>query len=223
MKGSILIVEDETDIAASVAFALEQEGFSTRRAGRAGEALRIFEEERFDLIVLDVGLPDESGFDLLRRLRRKSEIPVIFLTARSEEVDRILGFELGGDDYVVKPFSPRELAARVRAVLKRSGDGGEMSPHFEVDENRQLIRFRGRHLQLSRYEYKILLLLIGRPGWIFSRDTIMEQVWDQPGESFDRTVDTHIKTIRQKLKEIDSEIDPIVTHRGSGYALREFI
>lgn len=217
----ILIVDDEKDIAETVEFALQKEGMLSSRAATAGEARKLLGEEEFRLIILDVGLPDENGFDFIKSLRRDSDLPVIFLTARTDEMDRVLGFELGGDDYVQKPFSPRELTARVKAVLKRSLSGKEEPPLFQIEENKLIIRYRGQALQLSRYEYKILKLLIARPGWVYSREKIMDLVWDEPEESFDRTIDTHIKTIRGKLKQIDPDFDPIVTRRGEGYALRE--
>ncbi len=219
MSKNILIVEDEQDIAETVEFALEREGYGVIRASTAGEARGLLGENAVHLIILDIGLPDKSGLDFLREFRARSELPVILLTARSEELDRVLGFEVGADDYVVKPFSPRELAARVRAVLKRTGGGDDKA--FRVDSNRRRIEYYGDKLDLSRYEYGILHLLIQRPGWIFSREKIMEMVWEEPEESFDRTVDTHIKTLRAKLKAVRNDLDPIITHRGMGYALRD--
>jgi two-component system catabolic regulation response regulator CreB len=180
-----------------------------------------------DLIVLDVGLPDINGFDLCRAIRGRYETPVIFLTARADEIDRVVGLEIGADDYMVKPFSPRELAARVRAVLRRtSPSAGRRKPSpaastFRVDASRRRIEFCGRTLSLSRYEYDILALLIRRPGHIFSRETLMNQVWDQPEMSMERTVDAHIKNLRKKLKAVRPDIETIVTHRGVGYALSE--
>jgi two-component system catabolic regulation response regulator CreB len=151
---------------------------------------------------------------------------MLFLTARSDEIDRVVGLELGADDYVAKPFSPRELVARVRTVLRRSARGAAnpapaTAGAFEVDEGRRSIRFYGRPLELSRYEYGLLKTLIRRPGHVFSRDALLEQVWDDPGESLDRTVDAHVKTLRAKLKAIAPHLEPIRTHRGAGYALAE--
>ena len=217
----ILIVEDESDIADSVEFALVREGFRCSRVVTGLDTREFLGRESVELIILDVGLPDCSGFDLFKWIRRSGPVPVIFLTARSEEVDRILGLEMGADDYVVKPFSPRELTARVKAVLRRLGAGS--GAVFLVDPNKHLITYFGKRLLLSRYEYRILSLLIARPGWVFDREKIMEQVWEDPLESYDRTVDTHIKTIRSKLREVKPEIDPIITHRGVGYSLAENI
>lgn len=220
MKYRVLIVEDEPGIADGVQYALETEGFEAVWKSSGGEGLALLGAEHFDLVILDVGLPDMSGFDVLRRLRAKRSTPVLFLTARAEESDRVLGLELGGDDYLAKPFSPRELTARARAILRRTGSGPAAAP-FELDEHKKQIRYLGEALVLSRYEYGILELMIKRPGWIFSREKIMELVWEDPMESTDRTVDTHIKTIRAKLQRIRAEDDPILTHRGMGYSLRE--
>ncbi|MDH5654492.1 MAG: two-component system response regulator CreB [Spirochaetia bacterium] len=219
---SILVVDDEKDISDTVKIALEKEGYSVQTADSASSAKEILSDQAVDLMVLDVGLPDMNGFDLLRQIRKTLNVPVIFLTARSDEIDRIVGFEMGADDYVLKPFSPRELAARVRAVLKRSAGSTDESL-FAVDSKKMQIRFSGKPLSLARYEYKILKLLAQRPGWIFSREKIMDMVWDTPEESYDRTVDTHIKNIRNKLKEIRPDLDPIVTHRGQGYSLKEML
>jgi two-component system catabolic regulation response regulator CreB len=180
------------------------------------------------LVILDVGLPDASGFEVFKRLREASDVPVIFLTARSDEIDRVVGLELGADDYVAKPFSPRELVARVRSILRRSAKpaatlGGPAVPPnpISVDEGRRQIRFYGRPLELSRYEYGLLKTLAARPGHVYSRDALLERVWDDATESLDRTVDAHVKTLRAKMKLIAPALDPIRTHRGSGYALAE--
>lgn len=216
----ILIVEDEPAIADALLFALAKEGFETVHAPTLLRARDLAADA--DFLVLDVGLPDGNGFDFLRDLRAKSQTPVLLLTARAEEVDRIVGLEIGADDYVVKPFSPREVAARVRAILRRSrGPDAAVTESFFKDEKKQIIRFQGQALVLSRTEYRILSLLLERPGWVYSREKIMDLAWDEPEESFDRAVDTHIKNIRARLKEINAELDPIVTHRGAGYSLRE--
>jgi two-component system catabolic regulation response regulator CreB len=146
------------------------------------------------------------------------------LTARAEEVDRVVGLEIGADDYVVKPFSPRELSARVKAVLRRVSSFRAAAPFpraFQIDESRRRISYFEKPLELSRYEFEILKTFIKRPGQVYSRDQLMDIVWDEPEASMDRTVDAHIKNIRAKLKTINPEIDPIITHRGMGYSLRE--
>ncbi|HXF46494.1 MAG TPA: winged helix-turn-helix domain-containing protein, partial [Burkholderiaceae bacterium] len=179
----------------------------------------------FALAILDVGLPDANGFDLFKRLQQLAPaMPAIFLTARSGEVDRVVGLELGADDYVPKPFSPRELVARVRTVLRRLARAAAAAPQaaeFAVDDERKTIRFRGRALELSRLEYRLLKVLIERPGRVYSRDELMNLAWDDPTASFDRTVDAHIKQLRAKLRAVDPAADPIQTHRGLGYSLRE--
>ena len=178
-----------------------------------------------DLIILDIGLPDISGFELCKQIRSQSTVPIIFLTARIEEIDRVVGLEIGGDDYVVKPFSPRELTARVKAVLRRTVQGNhtEQAPTtvWNVDGIRRQITYFGNALDLSRTEYELLYAFIRSPGRVFTRDQLMDAVWDEPEASMDRTVDAHIKNLRAKLKAVNPDLDPIVTHRGIGYALRE--
>jgi len=220
MTGEIFIVEDEPAIADTIAYALGTEGFQVRRCGLGGEALALLRAEPCRLVILDVGLPDLSGFEVLRRLRTFSEVPVIFLTARSEEVDRIVGLEIGADDYMAKPFSPRELAARVRGILRRTERGAPPAPpRFEVDEEARRIRFQAQVLDLTRYEYLLLHLFLSHPGRVWSRNELMERVWAGAEDSTDRTVDTHVKTLRAKLRAVDPEADPILTHRGQGYSL----
>ncbi|MDZ8118107.1 two-component system response regulator CreB [Pontiella agarivorans] len=222
----ILIVEDEQAIADNIAFAVETEHMEAVYAPTAGEAEQRLAEGAVDLIVLDVGLPDESGFDFCRRIRGRSDVPIIFLTARESEIDRIVGLELGADDYMSKPFSPRELTARIRAILRRSGnavpgDGrGKPEPLFSVDQKTKTIFYRGAALNLSRYEFRMLELMIRHPGQVFSRDQLMNHAWEEPDASYDRTVDTHIKTLRSKLRNVDPVCDCLQTRRGFGYCLR---
>jgi two-component system, OmpR family, catabolic regulation response regulator CreB len=215
----VLLVEDEGAIAQTVEFALRAEGFETVHALTGREALQQAASVVFDLAILDVGLPDVGGFALCRELRRGRDLPVIFLTARDAEADRVLGLELGADDYVAKPFSPRELVARVRAVLRRSR-GGTPATGFEHDAEGHRVFYRGRLLDLTRYEYGLLAALLQRPGAILSRSQLMDRVWGRDSETTDRTVDTHIKTLRAKLREIDPGGDPIRTQRGLGYSLQ---
>ena len=221
---SILLVEDETAIADTVLYALRAEGFEARHCLTGQEALRAVGEGMYDLAILDVGLPDIGGFALCRELRRERDLPVIFLTARDAEADRVLGLELGADDYVVKPFSPRELVARVRALLRRvqAGAGQPAAPAtgvFEHDAESRRVRFHGRALDLTRYEYGLLAALLARPGAVLSRAQLMDRVWGDALESGDRTVDTHVKTLRAKLHALAPGEDPIRTHRGLGYSL----
>jgi len=224
-KPVVLIVEDEPGIADTLQYALRTEGFeplwcATGEAAlaRAGEAA---------LVILDVGLPDISGFELFKRLRAlREDLPVLFLTARADEIDRVVGLELGADDYVTKPFSPRELVARVRSVLRRSAGKAKPAPlaagtPLRCDEGKRQIRYYGRLLDLSRYEYGLLKTLLSRPGFVFTRERLLDLVWDDASDSLDRTVDAHVKTLRAKLKAVAPELEPIRTHRGVGYALVE--
>ena len=217
----LLLVEDEAAIADTVAYALREDGFDVRHCLTAGDALRAQGEGRFDLAILDVGLPDLGGFALCRELRRGGDLPVIFLTAHAAEAERVLGFELGADDYVTKPFSPRELVARVRAVLRRAATQPSAAPDtgFTHDAEGHRIRWRGRWLDLTRYEYGLLAALLQRPGAVLSRAQLMDRVWGDALESGDRTVDTHVKTLRAKLHAFDPSCDPIRTHRGIGYSI----
>jgi two-component system, OmpR family, catabolic regulation response regulator CreB len=228
----ILVVEDEPAIADTIVYALSTDGFEPHWCATGGAALDAARAQPCALAVLDVGLPDINGFELFKRLQQIDRgLPVIFLTARSGEIDRVVGLELGADDYIAKPFSPRELAARVRTVLRRvqrsaappepTLEPPRANPLFQVDDERKTIRFRGQPLDLSRTEYRLLKVLIERPGRVFSRDELMERAWDDPASAFDRTVDAHVKSVRAKLREVAPEDDPIVTHRGLGYSLRE--
>jgi two-component system, OmpR family, catabolic regulation response regulator CreB len=225
---TVLIVEDETSIAETIVYALQTEGFAPLWKSTGREALAVLEEQPVALVILDVGLPDISGFDLCREIHQRKNVPVIFLTARSEEIDKVVGLELGADDYMAKPFSPRELTARVRAVLRRvdgerskNSDAPAMSRTWVHDEARCRISYRGRPLELTRNEYRLLCALVAHPGRIFSRDQLMSAAWDDPGSAMDRTVDAHIKTLRAKISAVVEEADPILTHRGLGYSLRE--
>jgi two-component system catabolic regulation response regulator CreB len=230
MKPRILIVEDEPGIADTLQYALRTDGFEPVWAATGEEALAKMAAQAPALIVLDVGLPDINGFELFKKLREIGDVPVMFLTARSDEIDRVVGLELGADDYVPKPFSPRELVARVRTILRRAAKTqpaplqatASAAPiPISIDDGRRQIRFYGKLLELSRYEYGLLKTLAARPGHVFTRDILLEQVWDDPGESLDRTVDAHVKTLRAKMKLVAPTLDPIRTHRGTGYALAE--
>ena len=225
----ILIVEDEPAIADTIQYALETEGFAPLIAPTGQEALQQVASGEIALVILDIGLPDINGFELCKAIRRQSALPIIFLTARDAEVDRVVGLEIGGDDYVVKPFSPRELTARVKAVLRRTGPiaarARELSVQavWQVDAAKRRIVYFDQPLDLSPTEFDLLRTLIDRPGQVFSRDQLMASVWDDPAASMDRTVDAHIKNLRAKLKSIKPDLDPILTHRGIGYALKEDI
>ncbi|HEU5179304.1 MAG TPA: two-component system response regulator CreB [Candidatus Polarisedimenticolia bacterium] len=224
MKARILIVDDEPAILDNIQYVLEAEGLDTLRLSEGLAVLPTLAKERVDLILLDIGLPDISGLDLCREIRRAHGVPIIFLTARSAEIDRVLGLEMGADDYVPKPFSPRELSARVKAVLRRTAAAAPprgRHPAFVVDTDRRRIDYRGRTLELSRTEFELLVTFLRRPGQVYSREQLKSIVWEQPGTSLERSVDGHIKNLRAKLKAVDPDGDPIVTHRGVGYSLKE--
>lgn len=225
MKPRVLIVEDEPGIADTLQYALRTDGFDPAWAATGEEAVAQFKAQPPALVILDVGLPDTSGFEVFKRLREVADVPVVFLTARSDEIDRVVGLELGADDYVAKPFSPRELVARVRSILRRSAKAAAAPAApvlpLTIDEGKRQIRFYGKPLELSRYEFGLLQTLASRPGHVFSRDTLLARVWGDDTESLDRTVDAHVKTVRAKMKLVAPTLEPIRTHRGSGYALAE--
>ena len=222
----ILLVEDEPSIADNIVYALKTEGFTPTWCQTGRDALERLTGESFALVILDVGLPDMNGFDVCRKIRAISSVPVVFVTARKDEIDRVVGLEIGADDYVVKPFTPRELTARIRAILRRTEASSSNAPLsaaavFAVDDERCEIRYHGTPLQLSRYEFRLLKVLIQKPGRVYSRDQLMELAWEEPDTALDRTVDAHIKTLRAKLRAVRDDEDPIRTHRGLGYSLKE--
>ena len=220
MTATILLLEDDPAIADTVAFALKREGFSVEHRTWLAEAReRLRNAPAPELLILDIGLPDGHGLDLCREVRSGplSRLPIIVLSARSEEMDRVLGLELGADDYLAKPFSPRELVARVRALLRRAQAAPAPTLGFTVDGTR--VSLDGVPLNLTKLELGLLTHLLRAPQRIHSRDALLDAVWGSSAESTDRTVDTHIKTLRAKLREAAPERDPIKTHRGLGYSL----
>lgn len=234
----ILLLEDEPAIADTLVYALRSEGFEVVHVRLAREALALFELQAPDLAILDVGVPDGNGFDVCRAIRKSSELPIVFLTARHEEIDRVLGLELGADDYVSKPFSPREVCARVKAILRRtagqlaragaapavpeSAPVSAPAPHavpLTLEEASQRIACQGEYLALTRYEYLLLATLLRRPRRIFSRSELMDLVWADALDTSERTVDAHIKLLRAKLRERGLSPELIQTHRHMGYSL----
>ncbi|WP_087016778.1 two-component system response regulator CreB [Thaumasiovibrio subtropicus] len=234
----ILIVEDEQSIADNIVYALKLDGFSPTHCLLGEAAIAMLKSTPMDLVILDVGLPDMNGFEVCKAIREFSDVPIIFLTARDHEIDRVVGLEIGGDDYVTKPFSPRELVARVKVILKRVHKPiidktlGHPVPHintqsqppantslFLSDDAKKQIHYQGTLLNLTRYEYGLLKTLLSQPERVFSREQLMTAVWSDNCGSFDRAVDTHIKGLRAKLKQIEPDFDPIKTHRGLGYSL----
>lgn len=219
----ILIVEDEPAIADTLIYALKSECYEVVHVMTGAEALKLESQFKHDLAILDVGLPDMTGFDLCRQLRETRRIPVLFLTARSEEIDRVLGLEIGGDDYVTKPFSPREVAARVKAILRRSGNSAQASQGsnagLRIDDHTKRILLHETALDLTAHEFRLASVLVSHPGQVFSRDQLLEHAWDDPGAVTDRTVDAHVKSLRAKLRAAQPGAEEMIeTRRGLGYS-----
>jgi two-component system, OmpR family, response regulator RegX3 len=223
-RRTILMVEDEESITVPLAEALEREGFDTQVSGTVREALELTERALPDLVLLDVMLPDGSGYDVCRRLRERSRVPIIMLTARGEETDRIVGLELGADDYVVKPFSAREVAARIRAVLRRADadrsagrDGPlEVGP-VQLDPDRRSASIEGQQLELTRKEFELLELLLREAGNVVSRERLIDEVWDVNWFGSTKTLDVHVSSLRRKLGDDSADPRFIHTLRGVGF------
>jgi DNA-binding response OmpR family regulator len=220
----VLIVEDEEAIAAPLTEALGREGFRTETAGTLADGLRIAREQRPDLVLLDVMLPDGSGFELLRELRSDGRVPVIMLTARGDEADRVLGLELGADDYVVKPFSARELVARIRAVLRRASALATPAAAdrlrigaVEVDASARTVMLDGEPLELTRKEFDLLALLMGQAGTVVTRERLIDEVWDVNWFGSTKTLDVHVSGLRKKLGDDPSDPRYLHTVRGVGF------
>ena len=228
---NVLLVEDDPAIARSVVYALERDGLKVVHSLQLLDARRQLALRMPDILILDIGLPDGSGLDWCQQLRADAasrHLPILILSAQGEEIDRVLGLELGADDYVTKPFSPRELLARVRSMLRRSKMlPAQIAPTaaalsravFAMDVDGQRVSLNHHPLSLTRREYGLLADLLQHRGRIRSRDALLNAVWGLDTGSTDRTVDTHIKTLRAKLLQIDSANDHIVTHRGMGYSI----
>ncbi len=222
-RRSILLVDDEVGIAQPLASALEREGFSTTVVGTAAEALLAAKRLDPDLVLLDLGLPDGSGFDVCRELRSSSRTPVIMLTARGEEADRVAGLELGADDYVVKPFSAREVVARVRAVLRRTeADQATESGQIEIggiglDQDRHIATLDGDPVNLSRKEFELLRTLMRSAGSVLTREALIEEVWDMNWFGSTKTLDVHMSSLRKKLGDDPRDPRYIHTLRGVGF------
>lgn len=217
MKPALLLVEDEQAIADTLIFALSHAGLDVTQAGTLAAARAHWAARQADMVLLDLGLPDGSGLDFCRELRKSSEVPILILSARGEEVDRIVGLELGADDYVRKPFSPREVSLRVQTILRRTVSR-QLPTDTTLEVSGQRVRFGGIWLDLTRRELQLLQVLMRLPGRIYPRETLLDLVWGHDADSMDRTVDTHIKTLRAKLRSADPTRDVIVTHRGLGYS-----
>lgn len=204
-RARVLVVEDEINVGRLVALYLEREGFEVRIATDGEEALAAFREQRPDLVLLDLMLPKVDGWEVCKRLRRLTDVPVIMLTARGDEVDRLLGLELGADDYVTKPFSPRELVLRVKAVLRRAGKGDDPEvlrfPGLEIDGKKRQVRVNDREVALTRREFDLLWHLASHEGRAFDREQLLEQVWGYEYTGDVRTIDVHITRIREKIED----------------------
>lgn len=240
-KKQILCVEDDAAILMPLRYALEREDWQVTWANTGTQAIADVQKQNFDFIILDVGLPDLNGFDVCKKIRQFNHTPLLFLTARDDEIDRIVGLEIGADDYCIKPFSSREIVSRIKAIWRRMEIQHSLQ-HIPFNENVRTeitiepltvpakvwhcveeslqIHYFGTMLQLTRYEYRLLKLFIDHPEQVFSRQQLMDHIWEHPEHSLERTVDTHIKSLRQKLKLITATHDPIQTHRGFGYSLK---
>ena len=221
-KQTVLIVDDEPSISQTLAYALQLEGFNTAFCELGEQALEILQNQTIDFIVLDVGLPDINGFELCKKIRSFTQTPILFLTARNDEFDRILGLEIGADDYVCKPFSPREVSTRIKVILKRLNTTKQETPTqnklLELDSNKMSAMFYSTPLSLTKLEFQILDVLFKRQEQVYSRAQLMDIIWPNCA-SLERSVDTHIKSLRTKLKAINADHDIIKTHRGIGYSL----
>ncbi|MEO1940829.1 MAG: two-component system response regulator CreB [Candidatus Thioglobus sp.] len=229
----ILLIEDEKPIAEALIFSLEKDNYEVNWCALGLDALNVIQDQQIDLVILDIGLPDINGFDLCKMIKAKQDLPIIFLTARQEEVDKLIGLEIGGDDYMTKPFSLREVSSRIKVILKRYTRSGGINDqglsysslkgveNCSINNDTLKIIYFDQALDLTRYEFLLFKILIESPNRVFSRDALMQNVWDEPERSFERAVDTHIKTLRAKLKEINNQVQPIKTHHGLGYSFSD--
>jgi DNA-binding response OmpR family regulator len=224
---NILVVEDDPRISDVLEYALKAEGYEVQTAQRGREAAELARNISPGLIVLDVGLPDIDGFEVCRIVRKFSDVPVIFLTSRSDEIDRVVGLEIGGDDYMVKPFSPRELVARIKAIRRRNqrpdaSASKDLKAQFHygpiaIDAEKFQIRCHGREIPLTAQEFKLLELLVKHPGRVFTRQQVLDRAWGDDVFVADRTIDVHVKSLRKKFGDLEF----IETVRGVGYRARE--
>jgi two-component system response regulator RegX3 len=226
MSPRVLLVDDEQDIAEPVTYALERGGFQVMSTGDGPTALDVARRELFDVVVLDIMLPGMSGIDICRTLREESDVPIVMLTARDSEVDRVLGLELGADDYVTKPFSTAELVSRIRAILRRRELDRTGSSESEIrvggiviDLARHTVEVDGQSAELTPSEFRLLLLLAGEPERVFTRRQIMEHLWQTPYVGDTRACDAHISNLRRKVERDHAHPDRIVTVREAGYKL----
>jgi DNA-binding response OmpR family regulator len=227
----ILLVDDEQSIQTLLSYPLRKEGYEVVQAADGQQALDRFGEDSFDLVVLDLMLPGLDGLEVCRRLRSRSSVPIIMLTARSEEIDKVLGLELGADDYITKPFSLREFSSRIKATLRRAemsrlSEAATQEAPLEVGELRidlpkRSIRLRGQEIQLTYVEFEILATLARAPGRVFTRDMLLNRIWGDSAFRDPRTIDVHIRHLREKLERDAKDPDYLFTVRGVGYRFRD--
>jgi two-component system, OmpR family, response regulator len=228
-SSTILLVDDEDSVQKLLTYPLERDGFRVVSARDGEEALQRFADEPVDLVVLDIMLPKLDGLEVCKRLRAESSVPIIMLTARDDEFDTVLGLELGADDYITKPFSIREFRSRVRALLRRAGASRRDTPEGEplvagrlhVDLDRREARVNGRSLDLTYVEFELLRTLVAQPGKVFSRRALLQAIWGDSSYREPRTIDVHVRHLREKVEHDPSEPELILTVRGAGYRLRE--
>ncbi|MDO8184397.1 response regulator transcription factor [Conexibacter sp. JD483] len=225
----ILLVDDEQSIQTLLSYPLRRDGYEVVQATDGREALARFEERPFDLVVLDVMLPQLDGLEVCRRLRSRSSVPIIMLTAKSEEIDKVVGLEIGADDYITKPFSMREFRSRVKAALRRSeltrtaeSDGGTLDSHeLRIDPDKRTVTVRGEAITTTFVEFEILLTLARSPGRVFTRDMLLARVWGDSAYRDPRTIDVHIRHLREKIEREAKEPEYLFTVRGVGYRFRD--
>jgi DNA-binding response OmpR family regulator len=228
-SSTILLVDDEDSVQKLLTYPLERDGFRVVSARDGEEALVRFAEEPVDLVVLDIMLPKLDGLEVCKRLRSESSVPIIMLTARDDEFDTVLGLELGADDYITKPFSIREFRSRVRALLRRAGashrDATPSEPlvagTLALDPDRREVKVDGRALELTYVEFELLKTLVAQPGKVFSRRALLQAIWGDSAYREPRTIDVHVRHLREKVEQDPSEPELILTVRGAGYRLRE--
>jgi DNA-binding response OmpR family regulator len=228
-SSTILLVDDEDSVQRLLAYPLEREGFRVLQARDGEEALERFAEEDVDLVVLDLMLPKLDGLEVCKRLRAESEVPIIMLTARDDELDKVVGLELGADDYITKPFSIREFRSRVRALLRRaavkrqvSDDGEVISVDgLEIDLGRRSVQVRDQPVRLTYVEFELLRTLAAHPGRVYSRRMLLEALWGAADYREPRTIDVHVRHLREKLERDPAEPEYILTVRGVGYRFRD--
>jgi DNA-binding response OmpR family regulator len=227
-QARILLVDDEQAVQTLLTYPLRKEGYEVVPALDGQEALDRFGEERFDLVVLDIMLPKLDGIEVCRRLRTRSQVPIIMLTAKGDEVDKIAGLEMGADDYITKPFSVREFRSRVKAALRRGGMGGQTAAtepikagSLEIDFERRAVTLKKKPVQLTYVEFEILAALAGSPGRVFTREMLLEHIWGDSTYRDPRTVDVHIRHLREKLESDAKDPEYLFTVRGVGYRFRD--